>query len=307
MWAKIGTITVIWIIHGLGITFYQLIKSYQDSKPLGYQTLLGKLIASLFMNVLTQMAVYHGIVVSVVIAFGPVEEWDHYKIIMGIHAFLSSVTILQSQTAFLVVMVTKYLSIYHSTFVYSLNEEKTVKGLQVATFLLTVTLTLFEFGYVTRMEDTVMYQIMLDVPTTEDAKVEKVKLLVSFMALMVAAIMQARLEFDKHQKWCFCFTFGAICQSSASVSDGFIDNVVVYKPLVLRAAWTLAVSAFTLATYQTLIGTKIALGTGMSAVFTIFYILIPLIFIYNHPNLKNYCLSKLAPSHLLTPIIEVLI
>ncbi len=283
----IGKISAIWLVHGSGIAFYKLMKSYHNSKPLGHQTLLGKVIASLFMNALIIMTAYHGIIYTIVICLRPRGE----EKVLKIGAFFSCVTILLSEWSLLFVVTTKYLSIYHSTFIYGLNEAKAVRGLKIATVFLALTLTTTEYLFISPMEKSVMFQVMLESPNSKIAKVEKVKIVTFILIFVVSATLQIRLEFQKIKqlisKW--------FCRASATTESGSQCDQPDYKPKVLNIALTAFASVYLLAIYQTFVkpGNIIA---SLAFAFCIAYILLPLIFIYNHNNLKKYCSSKIVQS-----------
>ncbi len=169
-------ISALWLVHVAGILFYHLIRSYHNCKPLGRQTLLGKVIASLFMNVLMIMAVYHAAALTIILFIAPIERYGNFEIAAKAFAFFSCFTIMASEIALLGVLLTKYLSIYHSAFVYGLNEDKTIKLFLSSTMSLAMLLTSWEYSFVTRLDSVVMYQILLESPNDDDANVEKVKI-----------------------------------------------------------------------------------------------------------------------------------
>ncbi len=274
MWKVATKLAALWIIHGSGILFYRLIQSYHYSKPLGRQTLLGKVISSLFMNVLICMAVYHAIPITIFILLTPLEDHQFFDIDLNIFVFLSCVTIIASEIALLFVLTTKYLSIYHSTFVYALNEDKTIDLLKAMTYFLALSLTTIEYNYLTRLDNAVMYQVFLTEPKNNEANVEKVKILVFVLIFLISGFMQARLEFDEKKSIIFkCFQKQTSSQNIGQIVDDNGQND--YKPKVLNVALTAFSSIFLLATIQTVVGTG-SIAANMVVVFSITYILLPL-------------------------------
>ncbi len=68
-----------------------------------------------------------------------------------------------------------------------------------------------------------------------------------------------------------------------------------YKPKVLRVALGTFSFIFVLAAYQTLFGTG-NITANMTVVFIITYILLPAIFVHNHPHLRDHAKQKLRNS-----------
>ncbi len=76
--------------------------------------------------------------------------------------------------SFLVLMVTRYVSIYHGPKLDEIGEDILLKRVQVGLLASATVLTILEFGYFSNMEDTAFYQMKyLGHPKT-DAKGEAV-------------------------------------------------------------------------------------------------------------------------------------
>ncbi len=248
------------------------------------------------MNLLIFMAIYHGVTYTALLCFGPIEDVFRFEIVLKTNLFFSCLTLMQSELALLFVLILKYLSIYHSTFTYSLNEDKTVKGLVVMIFVLALTSTSFEYACVTSMEYAVMYQIMLSSTNSHAAKVEKVKIVTFILIFIVSGILQARLGLDKKKnlllKWCYKSATNNQEEQNATEN---VSSQNDYKPKILRWALIAFSSIYILAIYQTYVGSG-SVTANLAFAFCVAYIFLPIIFIYNHPNIRNFCISKLIPS-----------
>ncbi len=168
-----------------------VIQTYHRNKPLGLQTLHGKIIEDVFVPAWTGMAkaMIAMLILSEIVGPLPKEVALVFQVID-----YGCVVIFHLSLFF--VMLIKYLSIYHGPLIDSFDEKDVVKAVKTLVGLLPWTLALLEFLFITPMEDTLTFQTKHFGFASQNAKIAKGKLSGIVCNSIMLIVSQGRIEYE---------------------------------------------------------------------------------------------------------------
>ncbi len=280
-----------WIVSVYGIISAHVVKSYHESKPLGLQTFLSKVIV-LLTNTFMAFTAYGALLLTCInVGVGPI-----YSLIL---VMIAQYFFLNLHMSCLFVLVTKYLSIYHSQWVFALNDERAMGLLKSTVWTLPLILTVLEYTALTRIQDTPMFWMLMGTDHDEvvSQKHEVTRSIMSVALVLGTAGLQLRLEYDnfihgENPNCCLHLIFRLFQQQHPNNQNE--SDPLEYKMSILRFAacfTTLLVGTVNLLfwTYDGFIDTNKLIVFG----FVFVNILMPSLFIYNHQGLRKHFINKL--------------
>ncbi len=197
-----------------------VIRTYHRNKPLGMQTLHGKIIEEVMLPALKYVTwIMCTIMISSEIV-GPFPKTLSYVL-----QVIDYDTVLTFQTALFFVMLVKYLVIYHGPYIDSFNETTIVCFVKVTTVLLPWMLAVFEYNFWTNMEDSVTFQTKHLGYSKPESKLEKGKIACNVWNFVMLLVCQGRIEFDhiSHHESEGCLAF---------IQKAFANNDIHIEPEV---------------------------------------------------------------------------
>ncbi len=218
--------------------------------------------------------------------FGPFS-----KTVSIVWCFSIVVATVSLYIALLFVMVTKYLSIYHGTFLSEIDEEKYLKIMRVITLAGSILMTSMDFvpWFHTNVEDLADIQLFYLGYTKNDAKLEVSIVLVLATNLITALVIHAKIEFDNIKvdytnSWT-AFTLSCI-QNRPSFSE------IGYSIKFMRAAIVCSLFLMTIIFVQIFGGAWRTKWNQL--IFNIFIgVYVPLLFIFKHPDMKSLLIKTI--------------
>ncbi len=267
---------------------FYIVRSYHRSKPLGLQTLLGQVIV-VFTKVCCAVTIFCGTVVPihVFLDLGSFFEFGS-QVLTSLSSILSCAFLISAMS----ILQTKYLSIYHSTLLHSFDDAEVISVFQVILVGLSLSLTLIEFGYLTQIRDTVIYQVLQYGTARTDALAEKSKVGLVLTFLTTLFILQSRLEADniRHGE-------GGILPRCLRNNFNFDDAAPEvdeddYQMNVIRGVVFLLTLIMSLVLFHIIVGVG-SVEVKMAVAYLTGSIATPSIASYSHQGLKNHCYQKL--------------
>ncbi len=296
------------LAYWLGLVFCclacRVIKTYHLSKPLGMQTLLGKFIV-LFTNVYLWSVACYAFAFTIGITCSPSGFVNNFTArIITVVIFMASQACF---SAFTICLIVKYFSIYHSTWLESVDEDQLISKARISLVVGPSVMAFVEYCYLTRILDNRYYQFFR-YGTNGGEGVETLRPVLLLITFLCIAILQTRLELDNLHfgedslllnllRKLNCLgqnSSRARLEEDSNVTDGY--NMGVFRMLFI-----LGVSIFSLFLYMVIIDTG-DLANIVLPGFFIISTLIPAVFIANHPKLKKLALTQVrrVPILLLT-------
>ncbi len=272
------------------------IKSYHESKPLGHQTIFGK-VTCVFLNTLICASLFHGAIYFPLSLTCILSE--NHDIILQILTVMNYSATLSVNTGLYFLLITKYLSIYHGTFIYSLDEDIALSYIKRVVTLAPVFLTSFEYVYLTDIKTSLAYRglsgtIEANGIPIQSGTIRKVNFV---LLLSLLILLNGRIEYEENRFQKFREKFGWLtCSKRDSAEENNMDQIVPddrveYKSHVLRAAIVILglFGAWCFYQFESLKNLKFVISFN----FTIINVILPTLFIHNHKSLKHHCLNKL--------------
>ncbi len=272
----------------------QIIRTYHESKPLGMQSFLTKVIV-IFVNVFHIVSIYGPVMFSLRELFGPMD----YKLAAALSVAEYLVGVMFYFTV-LMVTTTKFLSIYHGTIIDEVNEEQMLPFLKRLVVIFPLILTPLEFSLWTNIEDTESFQFFFKEKPSVNSRLGYGMLILVFINFIAAILLQAHIEYNFYQQqssgnnigWIGKVTKWVLARSYGKDEEDSTVNGEGYKLSITRAIVALI---FILAVCVTVLAIFKILTFQMTLL--IFYVILadvcPLIFIYNHPNMRALGLKLL--------------
>ncbi len=207
-----GYILLVLVLFGCLFGCYSayIVREYQIAKPLGMQTLLGKVIAELtkYFFVSTMINAV-GSAIAIFSINAPLG--DHTRFLLSvIFTVASYVAFMFNLLGFGTCLLTRYACVYHSVFVASLDEDQVILWINRFILVASFSIPLIEYTCLTRMEDSVVY-FLFSKHHQSPKDVEKLKIILGLTDALIMIILQLRLEYDKAQfgdKSCLSFLLG---------------------------------------------------------------------------------------------------
>ena len=287
--SEILSVIGIWLVTLHSNLCFFMITSYHKSKPLGLQSLLGQVTV---MSAVTSMITisFHGFVFPVIIVL---DLGSSFEFCSKILEFISCFSISALFLSTLLILLTKYLSIYHSTLLHSCDEKLALSVIKLILIGLPMSLTLIEFTYLSNIEAISMYQILVSGSALKQSKVEKTKIGLFIVFLAVMLLLQCRLEADNIRHGESSSGFLLHCFPSNQNMDGGGPDMHQdgYRIMVIRLVAVLFTFILGLALFQFFVGVD-GVAELLTAVFVIGNLTIPTIAIVNHEGLRHHCASK---------------
>ncbi len=168
-----------------------IVRKYHRSKPMGLQTLLGKvmiIVTTYYSMSSTSIAV----IFSLTIVFRPTQFY-----IPEVMTFSVYVSLMLYFLGFGACLLTRYASVYHSTYVASLDEVQVLRWIKGSILAASILVPIIEYTWITPVNVTVIYNIILDETGSPEQKVERLKNIVGLADVLVMITLQLRLEYDK--------------------------------------------------------------------------------------------------------------
>ena len=286
-----------WLIAIYGVVTIKVIRSYYESKPPGLQTFLGKVIV-LFTYSFVGLTIYVAAFLTyVTLDFArTITDADSLALILTAAADNFFVGI---EFDALLVVITKYLSVYKSQWIFALNEQRAIRFLKLMALLVPLILTILEFTLITNPKDAELFRILKGPKHENKRKVEVTKAFMSLSLILATVLLQLRLEYDnfrhgENPTCCLHFIFKFFDRSPNNLNQDSADPLE-YKMSILRLA----------ACFLTIVGGivnflfwsysgYIDVYKVVLLVYVFLNVVMTTLSIYNHEGLRKYFISRLC-------------
>ncbi len=284
-----------------GVWMLSIMKLYHKNKALGMQTFLGRVVV-LYLNFLlavgsvttitslwqevamigeqtaTLLTVSSKIVNFCLSSF----SWIYQTCPLVLYNDLTWVS------ATCIVLVVKYLSIYHSSYIHSLNEESAIKILRSFLLIMPPVLVSIEYSYLTGIKDTQVFHIYMGSKSASDHKMEVLSLAVYFITLITGLVLQTRIELDHlsyHEATCL-----SKFKNFFSTSNHNIDGE--YKLSATRIIFAMGTLFIVFISYIILVG--IENGKTIAIIYHVMFLTVsPTTFVLCHGTLRTIVTNQL--------------
>ncbi len=277
-----------------------VIKTHQRSKPLGMQTLLSRMIV-IFVNTLTVSGFNFASTFIAVEQFGPFTEIG--SIICTLVPYTSVIAFMLS---WLMLTVTKYLSVYDNHWIASLDDNVIARRALIVILIVPPLVTLIEFTFLTKIQVTMGYlSASLGFTHTGAAKREVIMPAMTLLATLLVAILQFRIELDRYrngevdgliQKVLNWICSGSNHDNHEAANAEAVSNASVtlgrhgYSIIVMRAFTVLLVPIFLVLAAGSGGSLKLNIVIG----FVIIHAIAPMAVIWNHKGMRGILVTKLS-------------
>ncbi len=167
-----------------------VIAKYHENKPLGMQTLLGKVIV-LFTKVLAFTTTFMNGTYCLIELYGPYPRW-----LSKIWVFAELSCLMFFYLTLFSLTVTKYCLIYHSTIMAELSEEEFLKNIKTLVFIGPLILSSIEYTYFSAFDDLATFQLLNLGYSKNDSKPENVIVVLVFLNLAAATTLYTRIQYS---------------------------------------------------------------------------------------------------------------
>ena len=194
-----------------------------------------------------------------------------------------------------IVLMTKYLSIYHSSYIHSLNEESVLKALRSFLLILPPVLVLIEYSYITRIKDTQMFHMYMGSKSASSYKLEVLSLAVHFITLITGVVLQTRIELDHlsyHEATCLSKLKNFFSPSSHNIEEDLSQHQLSYKLSATRIIFVVGTFFIVFIFYSVLVGSLDGKTIGI-IYHVIFLTVCPTTFVLCHQTLRKLAFNKL--------------
>ncbi len=270
-----------------------VVQKYHRDKPLGMQTLHGKIIEEVFMPALQISAACICLAYMVTELFGPVP-YD-IAVILQLNEFFNMATF---QLSLLMVLIVKYLSIYNGSLIDSFDEDLVISGAKVITFGLPWLFMVFEYSFWTEMEQALTFQQKYLGYSKPDSKMEKMKIIGNLSNFAVILLSQGRIEYDhiKRNEALGCLAFVRRLFSNRTENDNdFEENLTKnmgYRLSALRIAFGCGAVFVTIIYFQATSGTDYSKLNSLILA-TLISVIGPAVFISYHDGMRKVAFKQL--------------
>ncbi len=289
----------------LPLFLHHVIRAYHLKKPLGMQTFLGR-VTILCLWILSFSVTFGSVTMFLAELFSPFNEVTatiftipgniHYNFCLGFRLSICLLAVFLVHVSLIslifTILMTKYLSIYHSHWIQALNEEKAIRYLTMILLLLPIFLVSIELAYLSNIEDLSTYQFLLLGTVTSSGKSEIMTTLLHMINFALAIILQVRNELDHHT---YNESYGCLhairqCCRFRETGNASNDNDNDSQLSLIRQAFGVCALLTSIAIYHMTIGAQNLKNTFAICGF-IFHCGIPGLFIYNHKSIRALAVS----------------
>ena len=235
-----------WISFVLGLICLKIIRNYHENKPLGMQTLLGKVIV-ICTNV-TALTLF--VIATLISASSEMFSDLVNKTVASFLAGMSYNVVQMFYLSIISVTLTKYLSIYHSTILQDLNEKQILLNIKIALIIVPLLITAIEFFFLTDIEETpqfLIFQIQSGNHQSQQGGQHYGYLIVvvAFLACALIGYVQFCIELQK-EGWLKMLFNKFVRHEEQQQSQDIDENISIYKLSVMRGIMFICVvfSAF---------------------------------------------------------------
>ncbi len=265
---------------------FHAIITYHENKPLGLQSLLGQVIV-LFVRVSQGTMTFAALVFSIVELNGPMDSNLASAIALVEYLFT-----LVFYSSLLMMTLTKYFSIYNSSFISELNEMIVMKYLKGFLIVFPLIIAPIELSFWTKLEDTEAYQLFHTGNTGSASTLGYGKIIMVLLNFAAAILLQVRLEIDLYNQ-------------PNHDNLGWLAKIKSFFPTrklgVEVEGYELSIFRLIVTLILSMMGVFLAEVMFQAVTFRhivlFFYILMgdvfPLIFIINHPNMRTHLFKML--------------
>ncbi len=275
------------IACGVCLSLFHVIASYHENKPLGMQSFLSKVII-MFLRSGQATAVYCCLVFGFCGLYGPLSY-----VSSCIVAVTEYVIVIWFYSTILLMTLTKYCSIYHSTFIGDLNEVTVIKYLKVTILIYTTFLTWIEFTHWTRFEELGPFQLVynpgkIGLPT----RIGYGEYVFALVNLIAAIALLSRMEYDLHNQQ---ETEDIGCLSK--LKRWFVSgNAILLSSMDNQEEYTVHIARFTVLVtvilFLTILAQVLFQILSFRSMTLVFFVLMgnlcPLVFILSHARIRLY-------------------
>ncbi len=304
---SIFILTAYGVILFLGLLCDYVVQFYLKNKPSGMQTFLDKIIQH-FMYVHGLGNVAAAVLFGAFEVVGPVTP-TIAKIITWTSCSIAMVFLYATYTVLLV----RYLSIYHGVIVASLDENIVIPLLYASILVVSSLTPIIEYGFLSDVEDMVIYKLLQDDLSAWNTRMEKSALLSVSIVLIMMSVSQGRIEYDslKHnhhtgfllrlKQWIQKIN-QQVNPEPETNDDESNDLKALYSVSMTRLAFFLGAAIGIAGLAMALFGfanlkVLLVIGTFIAQV------ILPLLFIVLHKNCRNNLLHKLSHFKLFEPVL----
>ncbi len=294
-----------------------VIRSYHIKKPLGMQTFLGKVII-LCTKVMHTSSTWWAIhlmsselvqpmneLASITFTFlGKFFRYDDVKVSFETKYLAAYFTLTSWYIMSLLVLATRYLSIYQSSIIASLDEELIILIMSLIVFILPLILGIFEYYYITDIKAAIAYQLLHRDKDHAETSVELIRTSITVLDLILITFLQIRIEYDhiavNDQQGCLAslckftrqklgfFSCLSVTEDSAENSNGKI----YYNIKAIRGFFALGIITAIVLGYHLTIGNSNTRNNYL-LLYVLYTLVCPWIFIWHHPSMKTMAKNKM--------------
>ncbi len=270
------------LISTLAACFVLLvIRKYHQNKPLGMQTLYGKVI-EVFTVVFGIVTVVMNGIYCLLELYGPFS-----RSLAKIFSFLELAALSSFYLTTFTLMLVKYCSIFHGTFLSNLDEERSVRQIKTCIGITSTLLAVVELTILSILDDLASFQLKTIGYSKSDSKLETIIGSLFALNAIMALILYLRTEHaavlvnDNHS--------GLLSRLVLSIrNDNHHQSSVVsgYDINVLRAGLLCLLLTTPQLIYQIVGGGDIAKWNILTMA-TIFTVVFPLVIILKNDTMKD--------------------
>ncbi len=251
----------------------------------------------LFCDAFAVLMTYYGIVFFpyAYFGFGKSHPLSAYFL-----TILALGTVVATEISILFLLGIKYMSVYHSHRIFSLDDTSAICFLKIFLVSSSVLLTLLEFTYLTNVQETAIFHILIGDDNLVGHKLEKMKVILTLSLILSVIVLQMRLEYGNYKhgessSWILKSLF-KLCSNANDPGGNHDDSEagqhgLEYKIGVLRLAALAVIAIVGPLMYHSFVQ-----SLDMFKVIAIGYVetnvLVPSLFIYNHEGLREHFIVK---------------
>ncbi len=289
-----------WIFGGFG---FFIIGLYHRKKPLGLQTLLGKVVI-LFVNTFGIVSTFNFFLILLVLLLPPIHTLPakcltlfgkffvtslKYFVDSKYHTGISEMAARSSVTICTIyVLVTKYLLIYHGPRIQSLNEDILLKILTRMTLMVPILVAIVEYVYFNDIRTSACFQLLVSKRIYVVPHAEVMSIIIFIFSCLIGLTLQVRLELDtlKFKEHSGCLSRTLTRFRCCHWQDRQAAKEMPYKIGFLRIVFSIGLSFASMVLIYAIVGTD-SPHTPFLINYVLFFLVCPWLFILNHQRLRS--------------------
>ncbi len=266
-----------------------VVQKYHRDKPLGMQSLHGKIIEEVLMPALQISAFLINIALVAVDGFGTVSY--HMAVLLQLTDFFCISTF---QLSLFAVLLTKYLTIYYGSLIDSLEDNQIILVVKVAAFGLPWIFMLIQYVFLMNIDQSILFQLKNLGYTTSGSQMETMIIFGNVINFVMILISQIRIEYDHIKRQEAQGLLANVKRIFSSQESGENDNLTEnlgYQLSVLRILFACGVVFMTVVYFHATSGTESGKINSLIMA-TIISCIGPTVFIANHDGMRKIAVKQ---------------